>query len=381
MKARKIGLILITAALLLFIVGCEKDKPYNYENEELGFRLLIPDSWADNYKVMTEGNVANVYYLVDGKEEFLFKISRYYGMTIDSDELARLDGNEKILQQQYEVTFTANCPYKLSEQDRGTEPSAYLEPVVKQIPSVLESFYSTLEDLTKKSSKKTGSLYFECEIPNYYKVVKSTDELMTWNFTLKDKVVGKISFIPYGSGNKNERNEKVSIEYKKDYNLRREVRVALLKEYISQTNFLLMMDSFKFLPGPENAMDYLSTIRSSVSASGEVIYGKILSVDFEGEKVKSIKFQRIYERAEEKGKSKVTEGTYDLWVSEKAVVVPLNPPKFQKFAPFLFYENPQSYFKTDEFKEYPSKLFYLAIDGANTVKGISAVEEKIVKEE
>lgn len=378
---RKIGLIFLITALLFFIAGCEKEKPYNYENEELGFRLLIPASWEGNYKVLTEGNVANVYYLSDGKEEFLFNISRYYGMTIDAEELARLDGNEKILQQQYEVTFTSNCPYKLTEDDRGKVPDASLTSVVKEIPSILESFYSTLESLTKKSSKKTGSLYFECEIPNYYKVVKSTEELMTWNFTLKDKVVGKISFIPYGSGNKNERNEKVSIEYKKDYNLRREVRVALLKEYISQTNFLLMMDSFKFLPGPENAMDYLSAIRSSISASGEVVYGKVLSVSFEGEKVKKIKFQRIYERAEETGKSKISEGIYDLWVSEKVVVVPLNPPKYQKFAPFLFYDNPHSYFKTEEFKDYPSKLFYLAIDGANMVKGISAVEEKTQNKE
>lgn len=376
---RYYGFLLII--ILIFLVGCEKEKPHNYVNEELGFQLLLPESWDGKYKVQTEGNVANFYYLLEEGEEYLFKISRYPGMTIDSEDLARLDGNEKILQQEYEVTFTANYPFKLNEKDRGKEPGPYLESVVRQIPGILESFFSDLEGQAKKSSKKTGSLYYECEIPNYYKVVKSDVELMTWNFTLKDKVVGKISFIPYGSGIKNEHNEKVFIEYKKDYNLRREVRVALLKEYISQMNFLLMMDSFKFLPGPENAMDYLSMIRSSISASGEVIYGKILSVEMGSEKVKSIKYQRIYESVEAKGKSKIPEGVFDLPVSEKAVVVPLNPPEYKHFGTFLYYPDPKSYFSTGEFENYPSKLFYLAIDGANTVRGISAVEEKTEKRE
>lgn len=371
---RNYGFLLII--ILLFLVGCEKEKPYNYVNEELGFRLQLPESWDGKYRVQTDGDVANIYYLLDGSEEYLFKISRYPGMTINAEDLARLDGNEKILQQEYEVTFTANYPFKLNESDRGKEPSPYLESMVRQIPGILDSFSSDLASQAKKSSKKTGSLYYECEIPNYYQVVKSDTELMTWNFTLKDKVVGKVSFIPYGSGIKNEHNEKVFIEYKKDFNLRREVRVALLKEYISQMNFLLMMDSFKFLPGPENAMDYLSTIRSSISSSGEVIYGKILSVEMGSDKVKAIKYQRIYETSESKGKSKIPEGVFDFPISENAVVVPLNPPEYKRFGTYLYYSDPKSYFSTDEFENYPSKLFYLAVDGGNTVRGISAVEEK-----
>lgn len=379
-------LIIVLLALNLSSCGNKKEQSNLYTNEALAFTLEMPSTWDGRYQVETGGNVADFYYGEGEYATHLFSIKRYYGMMFEDEDVAKSEGNEKILDKLYDVTYTINYNFKLEENDKGKEPADDEKVYMSKLKGIIKSFKSTLESDVSSEEKPynfryIGSPFFETYIPNYYKAVKNENSLMTWDITLKDTVVGKISMLPYGSGIPYEMNDMAYIDYKKSEQLNREIRIAMTKKYIEQYNFFIVMNSLKFLPGPTNVVDVMSDIKNKSGAVGEALHGKILEVIKQNGRVTAIKFERTFQNEEEKENAKVPEGVYTYSVDPDVKVVPLVAPEYVKYGDYTFTYGADAYFNSDEYENYDSKMYYISIDGHQVVKGMVAkLPEEDVKE-
>lgn len=345
-------LAIIFLALIMF-TSCagEKKQENNYVNEELDFSLSLPKDFESTFKIEKDGNSVNFYYGNSEKSDALFQIVRYHGMDISEEDIEKLEGNAKILFQKYDVTYVGRTVYEIEEGGKGAGAPEVLGDMKKIFDSFQTSLKEPINDEDKPfTSRYVGSLFYEGYVPNYLESRKSEKKPMTWEFTLKDKVQGEISFIPYGSGTPDLVNEKIYVAYKKDKNLKREIRIAFAKDYIEEFNFQIFVNSIRFLPGPANSVDMMSKIRES-GKSG--IAPELVKVSgYENRKLETDK------------------GTYA--VAENCPVVPFSAPDFKVISNYGYYSDIDEYFSSGEFSSYGDKKFYAVLDSQNNVVGLVA---------
>lgn len=378
-KLKKLNFLIILVVVAVFLSSCGNDKenPNRYENEELQFSVVLPSRWKDKYDVKVDKNSADFFVGEGEQKSIIFRIKRYNGIQVEQEDLDRMEGNEKVLLKEFDVTYTSSYNYRIEEADKGGEPSAKIQDYVSDVKGILNSFETTLKGPVlgvNKSSKENylGTTHFELIIPNYFRVERNKTDLMTWDLKLKDSVVGKISMIPYGTGEADSMDEDKYIGYKKDSSLKRELRVAMLAKYIEGYNFQIAKDSVKFLTGPTNIIDIMTQIKENTGTKAEPLFGKITDVKMSGGKVAAIDFQRIYYDENEKNNSTVAEGNYTYTVSPDAKVVPFAAPNYDVYGDYLFYNNSAEYFSSEDFNNYEAKTFYINLNSGGEVIGVVA---------
>lgn len=341
----------VILCIILLIVGCTKEEEINnnYVNEELEFSLNLPVGWEEDFKAQKDGNSVNFYY--GQHNEPLFQIIRYHGMDITEEDIEKLTGNARILFQDFDVTYIGTTVYEIEEGDEGREAPQVLGDMGK----IFDSFNSTLKAPIEDEDKPfkfryVGSLFYEGYLPNYFNSRPSQTKPMTWEFTLQDKVQGEISFIPFGSGTPELVEEDIYVAFKKDNALRREVRVAFTKEFIEEFNFQIFVNSIRFLPGPENSVDIMSKIRDN-SRSGET--PELLKISgLTGNAIKT-----------DKG---------SIPTADPCFIVPFGPPEYDSLKTYLYYTDCQSFFNSEEFRNYKEKTFFVAFNSKGEVVGLVA---------
>lgn len=370
-------LSLLVLTMVIFS-ACQKDKSENnYTNEELSFTLEIPASWNGNYEVVTDKDDVFFYYGTGDEKTPIFSIKRYYGTNIEDEDLIRVEGNNQILGKVFDTTFISTYKYKLRDGDMGEEPPADMDQIYSKVQGILDSFESTLEHpyrTTDKTSREQffGTLHCQMIMPNYYKIEKDKENMVSYNFLLKDKVVGVINMLPYGSGIPDEIKDGLYIGYKKDPALKREYRIAMLSEYIERYNFEIMMNSFRFLPGPTNIVDKMSEIMQNSTSKKEALFGRITNVN-----AGTISFDRIFYDEREANESKVKEGQYTFRLADNCRVVPFGGPDYTGYSDdYLFYDRASDFFASEDYKSYEEQLYYLSFNLDDEVTGIVAEKVK-----
>lgn len=379
--------ILFTILLLTLIVfsACQKEKGENtYTNEELSFTLEMPSAWKGNYEAVTDKDVVFFYYGTGEEKTPIFTIKRYYGTNIEQEDLVRVEENNQILDKVFDTTFVSGYKYKLKDGDFGQTPPADLEQIFSRVQGILDSFESTLESpyrTTDKTSREQffGTLHCQMIMPNYYKIAKDKEKMVSYNFLLKDKVVGVINMIPYGSGISDEIKDGLYIEYKQDPALKREYRIAMLSEYIERYNFEIMMNSFRFLPGPTNIVDKMSEIIQNSTSKKEALFGRITSVNTSAGAI-TLAFDRIFYDDREATESQVKEGSYTFKLSKNCKVVPFAGPDYIGHSDYLFYDNANDFFASDDYNNNKDQLYYLSFNSDDEVTGIVAEKAKAAEE-
>lgn len=290
--------VVIAVVAIAITVGLMVD-PTNtitYKNEALGFSLKLPRDWEGKYIIKETGNNITIfnkkiYEKYDGMGR-IASVERQIGELITAEDMLQAPVAQQIILQGNGFTYIIQMPsdvqYPLDDTALSSEYSAMGEQIADISRSI--ALIGKLKPVAANAGFKVkGTSFFTIEIPKGWEMKAMEGFPPYWTMYVGDQHVGRVELVPYYSAERS--NEKYLLD---DQTLRK-VRIVVNPEDTDNKTIEKIINSFRFVGGPYNVVDLLTTAEEYVARGGARIFGQIAGFKMENGKpvavhVKIMKF-------------------------------------------------------------------------------------------
>lgn len=253
-------------------------EPILYRNEKVGYSLLLPGNWKDNFIV--DGGT---FYFKKVREKLgydgkLFTILQYKGELWTKEDAKNLGPNGTLLLQGNGYSYILRTPTDYQGSDDKTLAAEF-----DKMHDQRESIYKTIALLKAEPPKAenagykvVGGRFFTAEIPQEWTIKALTTKALSWDMSSGGAAVGSIDILPFNAEKVPSDNKTMREYLSTDSKKLSCVRISLLKEKADQTVMDKIKSSFKSMEMFYNLIVALQTEANDyLSKGGESIFGTV----------------------------------------------------------------------------------------------------------
>lgn len=283
-----LGLLLLTAVIGTMI-GCSGGgtKPVaagesKYVNNDLGFSLVIPESWETKYttSLTPTGDPDSVQFNYK-KGGILLTLTRMEG---DHILLEELPGGPPmhIAMQGHGYTFLAVYPSDVQA------PVEAGEAAVKEYQAMFADREKLLRSIELQPDKRpvakkeqyqvVGTGYFKVELPEQWSVERAEQELI-WELKENGEYRGQIEEMVWDGKTDTATDE--FVRFRSMIQDHRKIGVTMSSDAVDEAAFDYISDSLEFRPGASSVVDLQSRAQQYLNAGGKRLFGKVQGFNME----------------------------------------------------------------------------------------------------